>query len=221
MATDRANEQTRDDDPAERLFARHLRTLRERAGTPTIEAIARKANCSTGAVSNALNGKVVPSDQVGDAVLRALGGEPDEAWRQMLTRARPSRRSRTSAAHATVAGPAATASGQQPAPIPAARGWLSKRTFWWTTASAVFGTLAVLLIIIVANSSVEPPKGGDAPPPAGNGPWPFAVADVGPLGLVVRSSGDRTGTQVGSTSETLTLWADCVQNTALPAPMWV
>ena len=112
MATDRANEQTRDDDPAERLFARHLRTLRERAGTPTIEAIARKANCSTGAVSNALNGKVVPSDQVGDAVLRALGGEPDEAWRQMLTRARPSRRSRTSAAHATVAGPAATASNQ-------------------------------------------------------------------------------------------------------------
>lgn len=220
MTSDRTDEQTPDDDSAARPFARHLRMLRERAGTPTIEAIARKASCSTGAVSNALNGKAVPSDQVGDAVLRALGGEPDEAWRQMLTRARRPRRPRTPAAPTSIAGPATAASDQRPALIAPARRRLSRTVLWWTAASALFGTLAVavILVIISANSSMEPPKSGD-PPPAGDGPWPFTVADVGPLGLVVRSSGDETGTQIGSTSETLTLWADCVQNTGFdPRP---
>jgi len=214
MTTDGADEQT----PADRAFARHLRTLRERAGTPTIEAIARKASCSTGAVSNALNGKVVPSDQVGDAVLRALGDEPDEAWRQMLIRARPPRRRRTPAAPTSIAGPAVAASGQRTVPTPPARWRLSKTALWWTAASAVFGTLAIVTVIIAVNSSMDPPKSGDASP-VGDGPWPFTVGDVGPLGLIVRSAGDETGTQVGSTSETLTLWADCVQNTGFdPRP---
>ncbi|MGH4024775.1 MAG: helix-turn-helix domain-containing protein [Pseudonocardiaceae bacterium] len=88
MKVNGSDDQIRGDDPADRSFARHLRQLRERAGTPTVGAIARKANCSAGAVSNALNGKVVPSDKVGDAIVRVLGGEPDQAWRELLNEAR-------------------------------------------------------------------------------------------------------------------------------------
>lgn len=215
---DGAVARTPDDDPTERSFARHLRMLRERAGTPTIEAIARKARCSTGAVSNALNGKAVPSDQVGDAVLRALGGAPDEAWRQMLIRARPPRRSRTPAAPAS-SPDLAEASAQRPAPTSdrPARRRLSKAVLW-RTAGAVLGTLVVAVTAILAMNSAQSSTDGDARL-GGNGPWPYTVANVGPLGLIVRSFGDETGTQVGSAAETLTLWADCVQNTGFdPRP---
>lgn len=115
MKVDGSDSHVPSDDPADRSFARRLRQLRERAGTPTVGAIARKASCSAGAVSNALNGKVVPSDKVGDAILRVLGGDPDEAWRELLDEARSYRgRGAVPAAAAPSNGRVSAADGPAP-----------------------------------------------------------------------------------------------------------
>ena len=49
--------------------------------------------------------------------------------------------------------------------------------------------------------------------PSGQGPWPFLVTDVGQLGLIVRTSGDRLGQQIGSAGDGGTLWVDCISDT--------
>lgn len=176
------------EDTGRRPFADRLRALREQAGNPTIQTIAREAHCSTGAVSNALNGKVVPTDPVADGILRALGGEPDDEWRALLSASREPR----------------------PAPEPAEERSGSRRRWWWWIGGGVVVVLAagatVLALVLPGQAS-------------GPGPWPVVVEPVGPLGLIVRSTGTPDGVQIGSTVESATLWADCVVQTGFdPRP---
>ncbi|WP_431906273.1 helix-turn-helix domain-containing protein [Micromonospora carbonacea] len=60
-------------------FARELRELRARAGTPTYEAMARVAHSNKSSLSKADKGVRLPSKQVALAYVRACGG-PDEEW---------------------------------------------------------------------------------------------------------------------------------------------
>lgn len=48
--------------------------------------------------------------------------------------------------------------------------------------------------------------------PSGDAPWPFLVG-VGELGLIVRTSGDMDGRQIGTAGNGATLWVDCRQRT--------
>lgn len=50
------------------------------------------------------------------------------------------------------------------------------------------------------------------------GPWPFRVVDVGDLGLIIRSSGTKSGQQIGSAAEDTAVWADCALLTDFTPP---
>jgi hypothetical protein len=50
-------------------------------------------------------------------------------------------------------------------------------------------------------------------PPGAEGPWPFVVAGVGDVGLIVRTSGERSGRQIGSAGNGATVWAQCLLDT--------
>ncbi|MFF3853425.1 helix-turn-helix domain-containing protein [Micromonospora sp. NPDC002575] len=60
-------------------FARELRELRDRAGTPTYEAMARDAHSNKSSLSKADKGVRLPSREVTLAYVRACGG-PVEEW---------------------------------------------------------------------------------------------------------------------------------------------
>lgn len=55
--------------------------------------------------------------------------------------------------------------------------------------------------------------------PTGPGPWPYVVVDAAQLGLKIRSTNDATGTQIGSATNRLTLWVDCISTSTFdPEP---
>ncbi|MCE6998125.1 hypothetical protein LZG04_25495 [Saccharothrix sp. S26] len=62
-------------------FARSLRNLREKAGSPTYRELARSAHYSAASLSEAAAGRKLPSLDVTLAFVRACGGDVDE-WRQ-------------------------------------------------------------------------------------------------------------------------------------------
>jgi transcriptional regulator with XRE-family HTH domain len=79
------------DDPIRRP-GRYLKGLLEAQGRG-LKGTAFRAGISVSYLSEVLNGKKLPTEKVGDAILRALDHEPDEAWRQMLRTAQQAKRS--------------------------------------------------------------------------------------------------------------------------------
>ncbi|WP_431907680.1 helix-turn-helix domain-containing protein [Micromonospora carbonacea] len=80
-----------DADPVQ-AFAAELRRLREQAGRPTYQALARRAHRSSSSLSEAAGGRKLPTLDTTLAYVRALGG--DEAawarrWRQVAAAAPP------------------------------------------------------------------------------------------------------------------------------------
>ncbi|GAB2750925.1 helix-turn-helix domain-containing protein [Streptomyces bullii] len=73
--------------PPVRRFAAQLRQLRISAGEPQIRTIAARAQCSQATVSEALNGRRLPSETVTHRLVAALGGDW-EHWREMWRTAR-------------------------------------------------------------------------------------------------------------------------------------
>jgi hypothetical protein len=49
--------------------------------------------------------------------------------------------------------------------------------------------------------------------PQGTAPYPYLVVDVGDEGLMVRSTGDKTGRQTGTAAKYATIWVECRQDT--------
>ncbi|MEU7474880.1 helix-turn-helix domain-containing protein [Lentzea sp. NPDC042327] len=68
-------------DGAVLAFARELRALRERAGSPTYRELSARTHYSEAALSQAAAGRKLPTLQVALAYVRACGGDEDE-WRQ-------------------------------------------------------------------------------------------------------------------------------------------
>ncbi|MFI8187675.1 helix-turn-helix domain-containing protein [Streptomyces sp. NPDC085946] len=74
--------------PPVRRFAAQLRRLRISAGEPQIKTIAARAQCSQATVSEALNGRRLPSETVTHRLVVALGGDWEhwrEVWRATRT----------------------------------------------------------------------------------------------------------------------------------------
>ncbi|MEU4743692.1 hypothetical protein AB0G02_24945, partial [Actinosynnema sp. NPDC023658] len=70
-------------------FADDLRALRERAGSPTYRRLARDAHYSAAALSEAANGRRLPSLAVTVAYVRACGGDVvawESRWRELAER---------------------------------------------------------------------------------------------------------------------------------------
>jgi len=68
-------------------FARDLRRLRERAGGPSYRELARRTNYSPSALSQAANGRSLPTLPVALAFVRGCGGAPqewEERWRHII-----------------------------------------------------------------------------------------------------------------------------------------
>lgn len=75
-----------DDNPAARpdadtldAFAGALRALRREAGDPTLAALERRCGISKSVLSDAFNGKTLPTERTLDGLAQALGGNV-EAW---------------------------------------------------------------------------------------------------------------------------------------------
>src|SRR5262245_6901841 len=67
-------------------FARDLRALREKAGSPTYRALSARAHYSAAALSDAANGRKLPSLPVRTAYVTACGGDTTEwenRWRKI------------------------------------------------------------------------------------------------------------------------------------------
>lgn len=60
-------------------LARDLRDLRRKAGDPTLAALERRCGVSKSVLSDALNGKTLPTERTVDRLVRALGGDAT-AW---------------------------------------------------------------------------------------------------------------------------------------------
>ncbi|MFM9557002.1 MULTISPECIES: helix-turn-helix domain-containing protein [Streptomyces] len=74
--------------PPVRRFAAELRRLRIAAGDPQLKTIAARAQCSQATVSEALNGRRLPSETVTRRLVVALGGDWahwKELWRLVRT----------------------------------------------------------------------------------------------------------------------------------------
>ncbi|OCG73575.1 helix-turn-helix domain-containing protein [Microbacterium sediminis] len=71
------------------VLAADLRALRLRAGSPTLTRLQADSGISKSGISDALNGKALPSARTLDGIVRALGAEPAEwlARRDVLARA--------------------------------------------------------------------------------------------------------------------------------------
>ncbi|MEU3768659.1 helix-turn-helix domain-containing protein [Amycolatopsis keratiniphila] len=73
-------------------FAADLRRLRERAGSPPYRELSRRAHYSAGTLSDAANGRKLPSLAVTLAYVRACGGDPvawQARWHELATLPRP------------------------------------------------------------------------------------------------------------------------------------
>ncbi|WP_328339294.1 helix-turn-helix domain-containing protein [Micromonospora sp. NBC_00421] len=74
------------DADAVQAFAADLRSLRERAGRPTYQALARRAHRSSSSLSEAAGGRKLPTLDTTLAYVRALGGDESawaDRWRQV------------------------------------------------------------------------------------------------------------------------------------------
>ncbi|MDG4817832.1 helix-turn-helix domain-containing protein [Micromonospora sp. WMMD956] len=143
-----------DADPVQ-AFAAELRRLREQAGRPTYQALARRAHRSSSSLSEAAGGRRLPTLDTTLAYVRALGGD-EAAW---------ARRWRQVAAAAPAAGPGtgivAGAAGPPaealPPPAPVDR---SRRRLLLPAAGA-----GLLLALVVGLASLGW-RSADRPPPA-------------------------------------------------------
>ncbi|MFI1567191.1 helix-turn-helix domain-containing protein [Streptomyces sp. NPDC020490] len=73
--------------PASQRFAAELRRLRVMAGNPQLKTIAARAQCSQATVSEALNGRRLPSEAVTRQLVGALGGDWPR-WKELWRAAR-------------------------------------------------------------------------------------------------------------------------------------
>ncbi|MFC8846289.1 MULTISPECIES: helix-turn-helix domain-containing protein [unclassified Micromonospora] len=165
-----------DADPVQ-AFAAELRGLREQAGRPTYQALARRAHRSSSSLSEAAGGRKLPTLDTTLAYVRALGG--DEAawasrWRQVAAAAPGSAATGGSSA-AVAGGPSAATTGGPSAadeeagppvelfrsPVPADR---SRRRLLLPAAGA--GLLLALVVGLVSLGW----RSADRPPPAATPP---------------------------------------------------
>jgi hypothetical protein len=158
-------------------FLEGLRELRERAGQPSLRAMARTAHYSHTALAGAVSGGRLPSLELALAFVRACGGDEDE-WRRRWHAVRD--RPQATAAERDPEHPSAN-SESGPAPIlpsprrrPAALAWILRVPR--RTLVVVAAVLAVGLIAVAATAATvltaDPPPGVDPaacdPLPAGD-----------------------------------------------------
>jgi hypothetical protein len=60
---------------------------------------------------------------------------------------------------------------------------------------------------------LEAAKAVESKSPEGLGPWPFVVGEDGGIGLKVRTSGERSGIQIGGLASKHVAWVDCQMGT--------
>lgn len=88
----RPESQLSGDDPQLLAFAHDLRCLREEAGSPSYRQLAKQAHYSASALSQAANGRVMPSLGVTLGFVKACGGDVAEwecRWRLLSAEATP------------------------------------------------------------------------------------------------------------------------------------
>ncbi|WP_050778034.1 XRE family transcriptional regulator [Micromonospora sp. ATCC 39149] len=149
-----------DADPVQ-AFAAELRRLREQAGRPTYQALARRAHRSSSSLSEAAGGRKLPTLDTTLAYVRALGG--DEAawasrWRQVAA----------TAFEATGGSSAADEEAGPPTELPRSPAQADRSRRRLLLPAAVAG---LLLVLVVGLASIgwrytdRPP--GPSSPPAG------------------------------------------------------
>lgn len=193
------------------LFAQHLQQLRETAGRPTLNAVATRSGYSRASVSQTVNGTTTPSDSLAEAIVVALGGVFDDQCRRLLEEDRRLRTAAPGGSADTTRAVEDGAGGDNGPGRPSRRGWTRHGSRpRAVVAAAVALVVAVVVVIAIVGMRVDQ---GDPPTS------PLVVKDVGPEGLIVRSSGLRTGFQVGSVASGQTLWALCQADTGFnPRP---
>jgi transcriptional regulator with XRE-family HTH domain len=191
----RSDRQPIDDDTALRP-ANYLNSIRVEAGNPTLEAIARSAGCAKSSVSQILNGAKIPSNELGDQILRALGNEPDHEWHEMLAAAR-----RAVAEARKSARPGADLAGH-PGSEPVQ---VAPRRRWWMVAAAVL--LIGIVAVIAWNFRTVGEAGAAGKAPASptcrwKVKWPSAGIYDNPTRTGDPLRSERNGTVMGPYCET-------------------
>lgn len=167
-------------------FARTLRDLRESAGNPTLEAMARRTSISKSVLSDAFAGKRLPTERTVAGVVGALGGDVDDFV------------ARRAAIDPTVrAGFAPVPDGFAGPTPPAARTGLTPIGIWLAVAAGVVG-----LVVGALGTTILRPAPVEAAPatvqlaakaPAASAPSPAPTTTRGPR-VVVTSGQDPADT---------------------------
>ncbi|WP_448626779.1 helix-turn-helix domain-containing protein [Geodermatophilus sp. URMC 64] len=149
-------------DPTDRSpaadFARSLRTLRSEAGNPTLRVLQQRTGFSDSTLSAALSGRSRPSLEVVQALVQALGADPQE-WTRRWQDTFPG---------------AASPVPPQPEPAPSARTEdgdrpVARRPWLLAAAAALLVAMGVLVGLLLGDDDDDDDARSAAPPSASAG----------------------------------------------------